>query len=372
MKLSSANPPLIPAARFLAVYLFFGAGCLAASGGSPVAETRLAFSWEYDDNVFEESSGRVNGGAGLVSLFTKIRFDSPGSLTLLNYSLGFKDHHRITDGETLRAGNILVNKFALDSEKRLGRSLSAGLGAELKLRNIYRKNEVNLLSEEGYVRGSGMLFARQRLGRQGTLTAAYRYSFFDFETFRTFNYRAHSPSIKFSRPLAPSLSGAVTYIFTSRSYHRFIAAPGPEGHLVQLPQRQRDNHYQLDFSVAYSRRFLVNFIYSIQRNSSNNYGFSYWNNRFSLLVARKFPHQFFLNAYLFFELKRYSDKVNEPIMVDIITEENDNNGAIVKLSRPLGPALEASLTFSLYRNESSIRDLNFRKNLLNLGLTCRF
>jgi len=178
--------------------------------------------------------------------------------------------------------------------------------------------------------------------------------------------------LRLSRALAQNLEGSLQYSFTRRRYRRLINVRDPDGIIVQLTQHQLDHLHQIDFTASYTRRRLVNFTWSVQRNDSNNYGFSYWNNRFSLLFAEKLPLDFFLNAYLFFELKRYSDKVDEPILVDIITEENDNNGVIAKLSRPLNETFEAALTLSLYRNESSIRELNFRKNLLNFALTCRF
>jgi hypothetical protein len=117
---------------------------------------------------------------------------------------------------------------------------------------------------------------------------------------------------------------------------------------------------------------LLNFSWSLLRNDSNNYGFSYWNNRFTLLFADRLPAGLFLNAYLFFEIKRYSDATGAPLLVDILTEENDNNGAVLKLSRELNRSFEASLTASVYRNESSIRELNFRKNLIATALTMRF
>ncbi len=366
--------PLIWLNTCLAVpyLLFISTSAVAAERISARAESRLTIAWEYDDNVLEERSDKLSGGAGAVSLFSKVRLNYPQSLTLLNFHLGYIDHHKLAEEDKLTAGDILVLKLATDSERRIAGGWTAGAGAELKVRNIYRKNELNLLSEEGYVRGAGRLFTRKQVGDLGRLSFAYRYSFFNFETFKTFNYRAHSPSIRLSRPLAPHLAGSVQYSFTHRRYRRLINVRSPDEILVQLNERQRDSLHQLDFTMSYTRRRLVNFTWSLQRNDSNNYGFSYWNNRFSLLFAEKLPLDFFLNAYLFFELKRYSDEVDVPILIDIITEENDNNGAIVKLSRPLNETLEAALTVSVYRNESSIRELNFRKSLLNFALTCRF
>ena len=344
----------------------------AADRISARAETRLTFAWEYDNNVLEEPSEKLSGGAGAVSLFSKVRLNSPQSITLLDFHLGYKGHHKLAQQDRLTAGNILVNKLAINSERRIAEGWSAGAGAELKLRDIYRKNELNLLSEEGYVRGAGRLFTRRQVGQSGKLSLAYRYSFFNFETFNTFNYRAHSPSLQLSRALAPHMAGSVQYSYTHRRYHRLINVRNTDGILVQLDECQRDRLHQLDFTVSYTRRRLVNFTWSVQRNGSNNYGFSYWNNRFTLLLAEKLPKDFFLNAFLFFELKRYSDQVDVPILIDIVTEENDNNGAIVKLSRPISETFEAALTVSLYRNESSIRELNFQKSLFNFALTCRF
>jgi len=344
----------------------------AADRISTRAETRLTLAWEYDNNVLEEPCEKLSGGAGAVSLFSKVRLSSPQSLTLLDFHLGYKGHHKMSERDRLTAGDILVNKLAVNSERWIAEGWTAGAGAEVKYRNIYRKNGLNLLSEEGYVRGAGRLFASRKIGGKGKLCLAYRYSFFNFETFDTFNYRAHSPGLQLSRSLAPYLEGSLQYSFTHRRYRRLINVRNPDGILVRLDERQRDRLYRLDFTVSYTRRRLVNFTWSVQRNDSNNYGFSYWNNRFTVLLAEKLPGDFFLNAYLFFELKRYSDEVDVPILIDIVTEENDNNGAIVKLSRPINKTFEAALTVSLYRNESSIRELNFQKSLFSLALTCRF
>jgi len=372
VNLSPANPPLSLLTIAAALFLFC---CLASeeteAAFRPELATRLKLSWEYDDNVLEERSGKLSGGAGALSLFSKIRLNTPKSLTLFDFQIGYKGHHRLSRTESLTAGDILVHRLTLESERRLSPNWSAGLSAELKQRNIYRKNKLNLLSEEGYLRGSWKLFARRNLKHLGILTLIYRYSFFDFETFHSFDFNSHSPRVKLSHPFADNLTGSLQYSLHHRRYSRFISVLGSQGSLIQQPERQRDNLHQLDFSLFFRRGALFNFTYSLQRNSSNNYGFSYWSNRFSMLLAEKLPYELFLNAYLFFELKRYSDKVDIPILVDIITEENNNNGAIIKLSHPLSPAVEAAVTFSLYRNESSIRDLNFHKSLLNFGLTYR-
>jgi hypothetical protein len=171
-----------------------------------------------------------------------------------------------------------------------------------------------------------------------------------------------------NRPTALSLG----YTYTRREFERTINISGRDGNLVPVDEHQLDNLHQLEFGISYARGMLLNFSWSLLRNASNNYGFSYWNNRFTLLFADRLPGEVFLNAYLFFELKRYSDDTGQPLLVDILTEENDNNGAVIKLSRGLTPSVELSLTASLYRNESSIRELNFRKNLISTALTFRF
>ena len=50
-------------------------------------------------------------------------------------------------------------------------------------------------------------------------------------------------------------------------------------------------------------------------------------------------------------------------MIDLITEENDNNGAVIKLSRPLTRSFDIYLNYSYYSNESSTRNLDFHKNI---------
>lgn len=364
-------PPSL--ALLLAVFVHF---CLQPLAGAPErktsTETRLVLSWEYDDNVFEDHSGKVDGGSGSTSLFSRLRLSYPASITQIDYQLGYKAHHRLSDADSLTAGDVLVQRIVADSERRISPGWTAGAGGEVKLRNIYRKNELNLLSEEGYVRGSGRLYARTAAGNLGRLTLSYRYSFCNFETFHNFDYSSHSPALQLSRRLAANLVGTAGYSYARRGYERLINIPDGSGGLAQVDRQQRDNFHQFELNAAWSRGLLLSFSWALQRNLSNNYGFSYWNNRFSLLFTDRLPLGFFLNAYLFFEIKRYSDRVAQPILVEIITEENDNNGAILKLSRDITKSLEASLTASLYRNESSIRELNFHKSLVNFGLTCRF
>ncbi|MEA2062111.1 MAG: hypothetical protein U9P14_00310 [Gemmatimonadota bacterium] len=350
-------------------------GACFAQGAETTAASRITAGWEYDDNVLEQSSGKTDGGAGTVSLFSRVRHLGSGDRSLnsqLDFQVGYKAHHRLADSASLTAGDVLVNRVGIGASKRLSRLWTAGLSGELKNRSIFRRNDLNLLSEEGYTRGSARFSASRSLDPSTSLTLGYRYSFINYENYHSFNFRSHSPRIGLSRKFGLRLRGSVQYSVTRRSYRRPVSAPSvPEG-LVQLDRRQRDNLHQCDLALTYGRGFVLNFIYTLQRNSSNNFGFSYWNNRLSLVFGKRLPGELFLNAYLFFELRRYSDKTDEPIMVDVITEENDNNGGVLKLSRALAPGLEASLTFSHYRNQSSIRDLNFHKNLLNFALTHRF
>ena len=367
------NPPFLRRAACLCFSLTaWTAAVCPAEQAAITAASRITAAWEYDDNVLEETSGKTGGGSGAVSLFSKVRYGTPSAVTRLDFQAGYKGHHSLSDSDSLTAGDMLVHRLSVGGERRVFGGWVAGIGGELKSRNIYRKNQLNLLSEEGYTRGSGRLFAHRNLDGSTSLTLGYRYSFFNYETYHNFNNRCHSPRVRVSRRLGRRLIGSLEYSFTRRRYRRMICAPDGEGGLVQLNRRQRDNLHQLDMALNYGRGFVLNFIYTLQRNNSNNFGFSYWNNRLSLVFGKRLPLEVFLNAYLFFELRRYSDKTDEPILVEIITEENDNNGWVLKLSRPMTSKLEASLTYSYYSNQSSIRDLNFHKNLLNLGLTHRF
>ncbi|MFH1068574.1 MAG: hypothetical protein V1794_03035, partial [Candidatus Glassbacteria bacterium] len=65
-------PPSL--ALLLAVFSHF---CLQPLAGAPErkisTDIRLVLSWEYDDNVFEDHSGKVDGGAGSTSLFSRLR-----------------------------------------------------------------------------------------------------------------------------------------------------------------------------------------------------------------------------------------------------------------------------------------------------------
>ncbi len=337
------------------------------------AEGRVNAGWEYDDNVFESSSAKTAGGAVITSLFTTLKMLSPGALTVLNYNLGYKDHHRLGGGGTPVAGDVLVNRLSAVRRSRLAENWSVGYGGAMKLRNVFRKNPFNLLSEEGYIRGSGHVRAtRFALAGGADLRLEYRFTVSDFQTFNTFDYVSHSPGFRLSRKLGRSGSLSAGYTFTRRAFERLINVSDGGDALLRLARRQRDNLHQLELGLSYTRGMLLNLSWTLVRNRSNNYGFSYWNNRFTVLYANRLPGKLLLSAYLFFELKRYSDKTGRPLLVDIITEENDNNGAVIKLSRGLGRRLEASVTASFYRNESSTRELNFRKSVISSALTMRF
>ncbi|MBW7998009.1 MAG: hypothetical protein FVQ81_15870 [Candidatus Glassbacteria bacterium] len=356
-----------------ALILLLASGCTStAAGGGFSAESRVNTGWEYDDNVFESSSGKTAGGAVTAALFSRLKFSSPAALTLLDYNLGYQAHHRLDSDDGLVAGDVLVNRLNAHSRRRLGGLWTAGAGGDLKVRNVYRKNRLNLLSEEGYTRGSALLTATRRLGGNAALRLDYRLTFCNFETFTTFDYVSHSPGGKLIRRLNRNTALSFGYTYIRRGYERTVNVRAGDGSLVRGNGRQRDNLHLLEAGVSYSKGMLFNFTWALLRNDSNNYGFSYWNNRFTLLFADRLPGGLFLNAYLFFELKRYSDETGGPLLVDILTEENDNNGAVVKLSRELAGTLEASLTVALYRNESSIRELNFRKNVITSALTVRF
>lgn len=357
-----------------ALFLLAGALPQVCDGAARIsAEGRIITGWEYDDNVFEGSSGKTSGGAAVASLFTTLKMYSPGALTVLNYNLGYKDHHRIIGSGGRVAGDVLVNRLSALRRNRLAQNWSVGYGGDLKLRNVFNKNQLNLLSEEGYTRGAGHIRAtRYALAGVADLRLEYRLTLCDFQTFHTFDYLSHSPAFRLSRKLGSGSSLSAGYTFTRRTFERLINVSDGSGGLTRIDRRQRDNLHQFQLGLSYTRGMLFNVSWALLRNDSNNYGFSYWNNRFTVLYADRLPGGLFLNAYLFFELKRYSDETGQPLLVDILTEENDNNGAVIKLSRVLGKQLEASVTGSFYRNESSIRELNFRKSVITFALTRRF
>ena len=275
--------------------------CAVAAASRFSAEGRINTGWEYDDNVFESSSGKTNGGAAITSLFTTFKLGSSNALTVLNYNLGYKDHHGLGDSGSLVAGDVLVNRLNVLSRRRLAGSWMMGYGGDIKYRNVYDKNELNLLSEEGYFRGSGQLNAtRLKLAGQVDLRLEYRLSFCNFQTFKTFDYISHNPGVQLSRRLGQSSAVSLGYTYTRRRFDRLINVPDGSGGLAQGDSRQSDNLHQLELGLSYTRGMLFNISWALLRNDSNNYGFSYWNNRFTVFFADRLPGRLFLNAYLFF------------------------------------------------------------------------
>ena len=294
MFLSVPNPPGGTVALAIAVFcatFLLADNCLAADSKTS-SNQRLSTGWEYDDNVFEAPGNRIGNGSAVASFFTGTRSRFVNYVTDFNFQAGYKAYHKLSDSkeDSLVAGDIMTGKADFHVVRFFGSRWLLSGDFDLKWRGVYRKNSLNLLDEEGYVRGWAKVGASRTLedGRAQAFLG-YRASFYDYETFDSFNNHAHSAIARYSRRLTGRFSGAAEYSFSRRNYERNIADPDKDGKIVERDENQRDNIHRLDLSVSYSGSQVLNLIYSLQRNDSNNYGFSYWNNRVSLVYGRLLP-----------------------------------------------------------------------------------
>ena len=344
---------------FLYLLLLICPSARAQNNGKWRIKNRLQTSYEFDDNIRENTTDSLKKNDSSLRFLFHARASRSGANTRLTFSYqgGLQSyfHHSIE--------NKLINEVQFSGQYRLNKA-AAGVRGSGRLK-IYLNHTLD------YSTGSFELFFKLPPVLNFFNEFAINTAGLEYQNFPGFNYSEKQLKWTISKKLSSGLTGVLELSGKSIDYHRNIIITIEDS--TDFPDiQQKDDNYKFQFKLNYTKLFLVNFNYSFQHNDSNSPGYNYTRHQFVLIVGVPLSSKTWLRGYAAAQIKIYPEEVLPIFPTDVDTEREESNFFVLDISRDLSPSLSALLRFAYYNNESVIRSRFYRKAILTAGFDFRF
>lgn len=321
-------------------------------------KNRLQTTYEFDNNIREFSAdtlSKIEDSSVKFIFHSKAARSSKKSRLLFSYQGGLQTYFQNP------IENKLINEFTGTWSYNIhGFALGLAGGGRLK---IYLNDVLD------YATGSGELFFQLPPIFKFRNKFAVQVSGLNYQNFSIFDYEESQFAWTLSRQIASRLSGQFKFSAAQIQYDRLLLRFAPTD---TLTFKQKDEFYQAQLQIGYSKSFLINFSYKFQFNDSNNLEFDYYNHQLTLIFGFPLPHNFWLRGYGALQFKDYKQTIPREVPRDIDPEREESSFLILDLSRDLSQSLTALVRFAYYDNESVIRSRFYRKVILSIGADYRF
>jgi len=331
----------------------------AQSSGKWRIKNRLQTSYEFDDNIRENTADSLKKNDSSLRFIFHSRASRSGANTRLAFSYqgGLQSYFRHS------IENKLINEVQFSGQYRLNK-LVAGVRGNGRLK-IYLNHTFD------YSTGSFELFFRLPPISNVFNEFAVNAAGLKYQNFPGFNYSEKQLKWTISKKLSSGLTGVLELSGKSIDYDRNIVITTEDS--TDFPDiQQKDDNYQLQFKLNYTKSVLVNFSYSLQHNDSNSPGYNYTRQQFVLIVGIPLSSKTWLRGYAAAQFKVYPEEVLPIFPIDVDTEREESNFFVLDISRDLSSNLSALLRFAYYNNESVIRSTFYRKAIITTGFDFRF
>ncbi|MCH8021244.1 hypothetical protein IH785_15455 [candidate division KSB1 bacterium] len=343
----------------LSLFILICQNVNAQSSGKWRIKNRLQASYEFDDNIRENTADSLKKNDSSLRFIFHSRASRSGANTRLAFSYqgGLQSYFRHS------IENKLINEVQFSGQYRLNK-LVAGVRGNGRLK-IYLNHTFD------YSTGSFELFFRLPPISNVFNEFAVNTAGLEYQNFPGFNYSEKQLKWTISKKLSSGLTGVLELSGKSIDYDRNIVITTEDS--TDFPDiQQKDDNYKLQFKLNYTKSVLVNFSYSLQHNDSNSPGYNYTRHQFVLIVGVPLSSKTWLRGYAAAQIKVYPEEVLPIFPTDVDTEREESNFFVLDISRDLSPSLSALLRFAYYNNESVIRSRFYRKAILTAGFDFRF
>jgi hypothetical protein len=136
-------------------------------------------------------------------------------------------------------------------------------------------------------------------------------------------------------------------------------------------QLQHDSLHEIGINVEAMKPFYVSASYFYQDNNSNNPGFSYTNNRITLLIGTQLSDDYHFQAYGILQNQSFAEP-SSIFQVPVVLDENENNTMAASLIRSFNSSQEIELGIQRLSYNSSYVELDTSKYILYVAYNYRF
>ncbi len=356
------SAPLIGLLPLFAIFLLGAEGTFAQSECASAWRfaNRLQLGWETDNNV-EESLRHPDEARSL-----RFIFDSRGHRYGKLSSLNFSYHSGLQLYWQYASENKLVNEANGKATFKLFPSAEIGLhgGGRLK---------IFLGKEADYAWGHLTPMVQIALPKDITLQTGCRLEGLDYAQSDYYDYSGPLYYAQIGLPVARGLTLSPQVSLGRLHLNRQAYRP-TQDRRSWLPSTEKQN----DRLGLYSLRadwlvegILLNLSYNFETYRSNSYGFDFDKHQFTFMFAKKLAGILF-RGYGTIQKKSYLDALLPFWLLELDTEKEESNFAVLDLSRDFTSFLTLMLRIAWYKNESPWASFYYQKRLINLGTEMRF
>jgi hypothetical protein len=339
------------------------AGATLGQGESHSAwnfSNRLQLGWEIDSNV-QEALRHAEQARSL-----RLIFDSRSHRYGKIVSLHFSYHSGLQTYWKYARENKLINEASGKVTFRLNKRLETGV-------QVWGRLKLFLSQDTDYALGQLSPFLQAKLPGQLFLQSGWRVENLDYAESDYYDYSSPAFYCQLGIPIVQDLTVSPEFSFgkvqLDRPAYRLTA--GPQNWLPTTG-RQSDKMYIYSIRVDWLwHGLLINSSYSFESYRSNSYGFNFNRHQMTLMFARKLT-SILVRGYGTIQKKSYLDAFLPFWLLELDSEKEESNFAVLDLSRDLSSSLTLNLRAAWYKNESPWASLYYQKRMINLGMEIRF
>lgn len=316
---------------------------------------RLQSGVEYDSNIYESPSRVVEASVARFLMQTRATRTTPQWRVTLDY-----------------AGALLLYESARD-ENKLMQDANAGLmwshqsGVRFYARGqghlkLYLENPTD------YGMTSGALGALLPVLKNSNIELGLETGQLDYARGDDFDFTFNGALVTLRYRFSNRLLGEFGVTQRDLNYQRpsFLNSPN---NLEAITQH--DDFSAMRLAASYNARLLLQARVEAQRNRSNRHVFDYNRVQAHLLLGYPLVQKWLLRASLLLQRKRYLTEGPQVSLPELDPEREQSNHIIIDVTRELSATATLLLRWTRHNNESPVRSLFYRKNLLFAGFELR-
>jgi len=322
---------------------------------------RLQIGIEYDNNIKEARSSATEAQSLRIMFhYTGRRSYSTGSYLKLNYQGGYQGYWDHADE------NKLINELSGEAAYRVYKKISIGVQTRGRFK-IFLNDDID------YFLGNGSLFSDIYLPMGFISRLSFAKESLDYAQSDTFDFSGLFFNWSLNRPIRRWISLTAIFAHQKKTFNRMAFEYNAIA-FSWLPaaENQIDKIVRGGLQLNIQRGLIFNLIYTFDSNQSNSYGFSFVRHRLQALLGTRLPLNNMLRLYVTLQRKKYSADLDPFIPLELDTEREESNFAVIDLSRKIVGDITVIWRTAWYDNESPVRALYYNKFTSTLSLEYKF
>ena len=307
---------------------------------------RIQIGTEYDSNIREDYDDPTESNS------MRLMFQYSGAkknYLRLSYRGGYQGYWKHSEE------NKLINDLSLSSTVRASKRICFGVETRGRLK-------IFLNAIYDYAAGHAHAFTDIPLARTWVARMAYGREMLDYEDTDTFDYSGWYVRGSINKQLSKLFSLTTSFSTRNLSYDRpAFGYDRVDEFWYTVDSEQKDNIYQFSVLCELKRYLICNFSYSLERNNSNSYGFSYMRHRLQVVCGTNLHKTTMLRLLATFQSKKYAEDLRPFIPLELDTEREQSNFIVADISYSIMKDLCAIVRIAWYNNESPLRSLYYDK-----------